>query len=336
MRARISGKILVTGGAGFIGSEFVRQTAASGYGVAVVDAMTYAGDMRRLAGVGGSVKVYRKNICDAAAMHAVFKKEKPCAVVHFAAESHVDRSILGSGPFIDTNVKGTQVVLDAARRAGIVKFVHISTDEVYGDIARGKFYETTPLRPSSPYSASKAGADVLVQAYVRTFGFPAVIVRASNSYGPWQYPEKLIPLVVYKALMNQKIPVYGTGSNVREWLYVADFARGVMAALRSGGAGEIYNIGSGQERKNIDVVKTILTCMRKPHTLIEFVHDRPGHDIRYALATGKIQKELNWQPRVSFATGLRRTIAWNVAHRPWLAAKAAYLAGYWKKIYHRA
>lgn len=328
-------KLLVTGGAGFIGSEFVRRVIKRGYTVVVIDKLTYAADMERLKEVEGKYKFYHADICNKKNLDKIFRLEKPSQVVHFAAESHVDRSILGSDAFIKTNIQGTQVLLDLAKNVGIERFVHISTDEVYGDIIKGQFHETTPLNPSSPYSASKASADFLVKSYIRTFQFPAIIVRPSNNYGPWQYPEKFIPVIIYKALKNEKIPVYGKGLNVREWLYVSDCAKAIHDLLEKGEIGEIYNVGSGNERKNTDAVKTILNILGKPHSLIDFVQDRPGHDIRYSLNFTKLKKEISWTPKVDFDKGIKETVIWYRDNIDWLAGKVDYLRKYWKKVYRK-
>lgn len=333
MRKGVS-KILVTGGAGFMGSEFIRQGIRRGCSLAVVDKLTYAGDRTRLKEVEGKVRFFKADICRREALEAVFKKERPCCVVHFAAESHVDRSIRDASPFMETNVLGTQVLLDLSRKYAVKKFVHISTDEVYGDIKSGKFTENSPLAPNSPYAASKAAADLLVKAYVRTHGFAACIIRASNNYGPWQYPEKLIPVIILKALHDKKVPVYAKGANVREWLYVADCARAIFLVLEKGRLGEVYNIGSGQERKNIETVKAILGLLGKPYDLIEFVKDRPGHDFRYALDCAKI-RSLGWRPQVRFEEGLARTVAWNKEHLRWLESKLDYLSSYGKRGYKK-
>jgi dTDP-glucose 4,6-dehydratase len=310
-------KVLVTGGAGFIGSEFVRQGAQRGYNVVVLDKLTYAGDLERLEEIKGQSTFYKGDVCNKELVEVIFQKEKLGAVVHFAAESHVDRSILDASPFIETNVKGTQVLLDAARRHKIKKFVHISTDEVYGELKdAGQFYETMPLNPNSPYSVSKAAADMLVRAYHRTYKLPVLVVRASNNYGPWQYPEKLIPVVILKALNDEKVPVYGRGLNIREWLYVSDCADGIFTVLEKGKVGEVYNIGSGQERRNIDIVKKILGILRKPEDLIEFVEDRPGHDFRYSLNCDKI-KELGWRPKYSLEEALDGTVDWYKKNKHW-------------------
>lgn len=303
-------KIIVTGGAGFIGSEFVRQMAALECQLVVIDKLTYAGDLDRLADVKGSFKFYKTDICDRLRVESIFKKEKSKYVVHFAAESHVDRSIADAGPFIDTNIKGTQVLLDACRVNKVQKFIHMSTDEVYGEIRKGQFFENSPIAPNSPYAASKAAADLLVQSYIRTYQFPACIVRPSNNYGPWQYPEKFIPVVTLAALHNKKIPVYGRGLNMREWLYVGDCAQAVRIILEKGKQGEIYNIGSGQEMRNIDLAKAILKILGKPESLIEYVKDRAGHDFRYSLNISKIKKELGWMPQAKLEEGIRQTVGW--------------------------
>lgn len=334
MRKRLP-KILVTGAAGFIGSEFVRQGAAKGCRIVVVDKLTYAGDLERLKSVKKDIGFYKTDICNTVALEQVFKNERPSRVVHFAAESHVDRSIHDASPFISTNIAGTQVLLDLSRKYGIERFLHVSTDEVYGDIEKGKFTESSPLAPNSPYAASKASADLLVRAYSRTHQFPALIIRASNNYGPWQYPEKLIPVVILKALNDQKVPVYAKGENVREWLYVADCAEAVFVALERGSLGEVYNIGSGHEKKNIETVKTILKLLGKSERLIEFVRDRPGHDLRYALDCLKI-RALGWRPRTDFATGMAETVRWNTEHLRWLESKLTFLETYWKKVYKKA
>jgi dTDP-glucose 4,6-dehydratase len=303
-------KILVTGGAGFIGSEFVRQGVRKGYKIIVVDKLTYAGSLKRLAAVKGRFKFYKVDICDKKKLETVFKKEKPEFVAHFAAESHVDRSIADASVFMDTNVKGTQYMLDCSRKFKIKRFLHVSTDEVYGEIEKGTFTEASPFNPNSPYSVSKAAADMLVRAYYRTYGMPVLVVRPSNNYGPWQYPEKLIPVAINRVRAGKPIPVYAKGLNVREWLYVSDCAEAVWRVLTKGRIGEAYNIGSGQEFRNIDTVKLILRAMHASQNMIEFVKDRPGHDIRYSLSTAKIKKELGWSAKVKFPQGLKRTVEW--------------------------
>jgi len=303
-------KLLVTGGAGFIGSEFVRQGITKRHKIIVVDKLTYAGDLKRLEEVKERYKFYKTDICDKKEIAAIFRKEKPEAVVHFAAETHVDRSIEDAAPFIETNFKGTQIMLDCVKESHIERFVHISTDEVYGEIRNGKFNESSPFNPNSPYSVSKAAADMLVRAYHRTYGLPVIIVRPCNNYGPWQFPEKLIPVVIKQALNNKKVPVYAKGRNVREWLYVTDCCEAIWLVLKRGKIGEAYNIGSGQERRNIDTVKAILSLLSKPQSLIEFVKDRPGHDIRYSLESSKIKKELGWTAKTKFSRGIKNTVEW--------------------------
>jgi len=328
-------KILVTGGCGFIGSEFVRQGVAAGRRLVVVDSLTYAGDRERLKSVRGRVRLHVADIGDARRMKAVFRKERPAAVVHFAAETHVDRSIQEAHPFVRTNVEGTLVLMEVCRRHGVGRFVHISTDEVYGEIAKGFFKETSRLAPNSPYAASKAAADLLVKAYLRTHGFPAIIVRPSNNYGPWQYPEKLVPVVILKALRGQTIPVYARGHNVREWLHVSDCGRAVWRIFERGRIGEVYNVGSGYERRNIDTVRLLLRLTGRPEKLIRFVKDRPGHDIRYAMDASKVRK-LGWRPRVGVEKGMRDVVAWCRRHRSWLERHLEELTRYWKTVYRRA
>ena len=326
-------KILVTGGAGFICSEFVRQAIDRKYQIVVVDKLSYAGDLARLKDIKGKFQFCKTDIADKKALFRILQKEKIPAVVHFAAESHVDRSILDASDFIRTNVEGTQCLLQACQQAGIEKFIHLSTDEVYGEIEKGAFREDSPLKPNSPYSASKAAADFFVQAFIRTYQFPAVILRPSNNYGPGQYPEKFIPVIIYKALRNEKVPVYAHGENIREWLHIADCSRAVMTALERGKVGEAYNIGSGNERKNIHVVKAILKILNKPEELIAFVQDRPGHDLRYALNFNKIQHELGWRPQIDFESGLPLTVAWYQKNFRWLESKVKFLHNYWKQVY---
>lgn len=311
-------KILVTGGAGFIGSAFVRLLAEKKYKVVVVDKLTYAGCLQRLKEVDGKYKFYKTDICNRKKIKEIIKKEKVEYIVHFAAETHVDRSIVDSSPFINTNVRGTQILLDLSREEKIKKFVHISTDEVYGDILKGKFKENSPIKASSPYAASKAAADLLVQSYMRTYDFPAVIVRASNNYGPWQYPEKFIPLSILKLLKNKKIPVYGTGKNVREWLYVDDCAKAVKVILDKAEVKKIYNLGSGIEKRNIDVAKKVISLMGKNSKSIEFVKDRLGHDFRYCLDSKKIFNEVKWKADTDFEKGISLTIKWCLENKSWL------------------
>ncbi|MBI4982213.1 MAG: dTDP-glucose 4,6-dehydratase [Candidatus Omnitrophica bacterium] len=314
-------KILVTGGAGFIGSAFVRLAVKKGFLPIIVDKLTYAGDLARLKEVSGKFKFYKIDICDKSRLETLFTREKPDAIIHFAAESHVDRSIKDATPFIEANIRGTQVLLDIALKHKIKRFVHISTDEVYGDIEKGKFSEESPLKPNSPYAVSKAAGDLLVKAYVRTFNFPALIVRASNNYGPWQYPEKFIPRAILTVLKNKKIPVYGKGLNVREWLYVEDCALGIWQILERGKIGEVYNLGSGYEEKNIQIAEKILGVMGRCSEGIEFVKDRPGHDIRYSLSVEKILKQTGWRAQTSLDAGLSMTVDWCINNKQWLFGK---------------
>jgi len=311
-------KLLITGGAGFIGSEFVRQAVKRGYIATVIDKLTYAGDLKRLTNIENNISFYKTDISNKEFVEYIFKIEKPDALIHWAAESHVDRSIMDAAPFLNTNISGTQALLEISLRHGIEKFINISTDEVYGELEKtGQFYETTPLNPNSPYSVSKASADMLGRAYLKTFGLPVITVRPSNNYGPWQYPEKLIPVVTLKALSNEKIPVYGKGENVREWLFVSDCADAVFKILEQGQAGEIYNVGSGEEKKNLDVVQSILKILGKSEDLVEFVKDRPGHDFRYSLNSDKITEKLGWKKKISFEKGIEDTVQWYIDNIEW-------------------
>lgn len=314
-------KVLITGAAGFIGANFVQHVLAThdDIRIFVLDKLTYAGDIGRLKACKKDKRFtfVEGDICSKKVVGDIFKKGID-TVIHFAAESHVDNSIKNPYPFESSNVKGTLTLLDTARKHGIEKFVHISTDEVYGELGEeGQFFETTPINPNSPYSASKAAGDLFVNAYYHTYKVPVVTVRPSNNYGPWQYPEKLIPVVIHKALANQPVPVYAQGLNVREWLYVEDCAKGVLAVLDKGRLGEAYNIGSGQERRNIEVVKAILKILDKPQSLITFVGDRPGHDFRYSLNADKVKTELGWQAKVKFNEGIQRTVKWYVDNKAW-------------------
>ncbi|OMH40760.1 dTDP-glucose 4,6-dehydratase [Desulfurobacterium indicum] len=327
-------KLLVTGGAGFIGSEFVRQAVRYGIDTVVVDKLTYAGDLERLKEVEDKITFYKCDINNREFLEDIFKREKPTAVIHWAAESHVDRSILDASPFIEANVRGTQTLLDVSKDNDVELFINIATDEVYGELGEeGQFFETTPLNPNSPYSVSKASADMLGRAYFRTYGLPVVTVRPSNNYGYWQYPEKLIPVVILKALNNEPIPVYGTGQNVREWLFVSDCADAVFSILEKGKPGEVYNVGSGEERRNIEVVKAILSLLNKPEGLITFVKDRPGHDFRYSLNTEKIEREIGWKVKVKFEEGIEKTVKWYIENIDWVNRKLDYLKFYWQKVY---
>ncbi len=330
--------ILVTGGAGFIGSGFVRLLIAeSADRVVNLDKLTYAGNLESLASVDANprYRFVRGDICDHALVDALVAEERPDAIVHFAAESHVDRSILSPEPVVETNVRGTFVLLEAARRRGVARFLHVSTDEVYGSLAAPlEATEEFPLNPSSPYSASKAGSDLLARAYFTTYRLPVVITRASNNYGPYQFPEKLIPLMIANALDNQPLPVYGDGQQVRDWLYVEDHCRGILAALRKGRDGEIYNIGGNRSLPNLNVVRKVLAATGKPESLIQFVTDRPGHDRRYALSSEKLMRETGWRPAMDFETGLASTIDWYRANSAWVArVRSGEYRAYYERNY---
>ncbi len=319
-------KFLVTGGAGFIGGNFL-HTMVKKYKDdtwVCIDALTYAGNMETLEPIlkNSNFKFVHENICDREAVYRLFEKEHFDYVINFAAESHVDRSIENPEIFLKTNILGTQVLMDACRKYGIKRYHQVSTDEVYGDFPLDRpdlfFTEETPIHTSSPYSASKASADLLVMAYHRTFGLPVTISRCSNNYGPYQFPEKLIPLIIQKAMRNEPLPVYGTGSNVRDWLYVGDHNNAIDLIVRNGKDGEVYNIGGHNERTNLQVVKTILKALNKPESLITYVKDRPGHDRRYAMDPTKIENELSWRPTYNFETGILPTIEWNLKNQEWL------------------
>lgn len=311
-------KLLVTGGAGFIGSEFVRHGVKHGYNIVVVDKLTYAGDKRRIKDVEKEIVFYKSDIVDKKSIERIFAQENPDYVIHWAAESHVDRSIQDASPFLETNVKGTQIMLEVSRDHGIEKFINVSTDEVYGELSDvGQFSEASPLNPSSPYSASKASADMLGRAYFRTYGVPVITVRPSNTYGPFQHPEKFIPVVVTRAIDNKAIPIYAKGENIREWLHVEDCVRGTYVVLKDGRIGETYNIGSSQEKRNIDIARRILSFLGKTDKLIEFVKDRPGHDFRYRLNSDKIKHELAFEAKIRFDEGLEKTVRWYVENDWW-------------------
>jgi len=327
-------KVLVTGGAGFIGSAFVRQAVKEGWDVAVLDALTYAGDLERLKEVDRKYKFYHVDLVERKAVFDVLEDFRPEVVVHFAAESHVDRSILDPLRFIRSNVEGTLNLLDASEEFKVERFINISTDEVYGELGdEGYFTEESPLNPNSPYSVSKAGADMLGRAYYRTYKLPVITVRPSNNYGPWQYPEKLIPVIILKALRDEPIPVYGNGMNVRQWLYVEDCAKAVLKIVKDGKEGEIYNVAGPEEKRNIEVVKTILRLMNKPESLIKFVKDRPGHDYRYAMKAEKIKRELSWEPKVEFEEGINKTVEWYLSHLDWVKKIEEELRKFWQLVY---
>lgn len=316
-------RILVTGGCGFIGSNFVRLQLENDQAIEVLnlDKLTYAGNPENLRDVEADPR-YRfeqGDIADRERVRQLLADFQPEIVVNFAAESHVDRSILDSGPFVQTNIVGTQILMDACREAKVPRYVQVSTDEVYGSLGpTGFFTEETPLAPNSPYSASKTAADLLVRSYFHSFGFPAVITRCSNNYGPYQFPEKLIPLFISNAIQDLSLPVYGTGTNVRDWIHVADHCRGIDAAMRRGTAGEVYNFGGRTEKTNLEITHLLLQLLGKPASLIRYVQDRPGHDLRYAIDPAKAERELGWKPEVNFETGLRETIDWYLNNRDWV------------------
>ena len=326
-------KLLVTGGAGFIGSEFVRQYADQ-YKIVVVDKLTYAGDRQRLKEVLPQIEFIKADIANVKRLREIFKRVKPAAIIHFAAETHVDRSIQDNHPFIQSNVIGTQNLVDLSREFKVKRFIHISTDEVYGDSTskHSRFKETAPLKPNNPYSATKAAAEFIIRSAVRTYQFPAITIRPANNYGPWQYPEKFVPVIILKTLKNQKIPVYGRGLQIREWLHVSDCARAIDLIFKKGKLGETYNIGSYFERNNITTAKTILQYMERPMSMIKFVKDRPGHDFRYSVDCSKLRK-LGWRPQKRFEGGVKETIQWYIEHVLWLEKKMEFLQKYWKKVY---
>lgn len=333
-------KYLVTGGAGFIGSNYMHYVVNK-YPEDIfvcLDALTYAGNYNNIKDLEdkSNFKFVKGDITDRDFVFNLFKQEAFDVVINFAAESHVDNSIKNPGVFLTTNILGTQILMDASREYNIKRYHQVSTDEVYGDLPLDrpdlKFSETTPLHTSSPYSSSKAGADLLVMAYYRTYGLPVTISRCSNNYGAYQFPEKLIPLVISKALKNETIPVYGTGENVRDWIHVIDHNIGVDLIVRKGKVGEVYNLGGHSERTNLDVVKTILKQMGKSEDLITFVNDRPGHDLRYAIDSTKVEKELGWDRTYTFETGIEETVNWYLNHQEWIEN---ILSGEYKNAYKK-
>jgi dTDP-glucose 4,6-dehydratase len=329
--------VLVTGGSGFIGSNLVRLLLAErpGWRIVNLDKLTYAGNAENLADLeeGPRYRFVRGDVCNGELVGDVFKTERIECVMHLAAESHVDRSILEPSVFIETNVRGTQVLLEAAREFGVRRFLHVSTDEVYGSLGpTGLFTEATPLAPSSPYSASKAASDLLALAYARTFRVPVVVTRCSNNYGPYQFPEKLIPLMIANAVRDLPLPVYGDGMNVRDWIHVEDHARGLLAAAERGADGEVYNLGASSERHNLHIVEHVLDLLGKPRSLIRFVTDRPGHDRRYAIDSRKAQAALGWTPRHGFEEALAATVRWYLEHRGWWER---IISGEYLKYYER-
>jgi dTDP-glucose 4,6-dehydratase len=352
-------RLLVTGGCGFIGSHFIRFQLEQSAEASIVnlDKLTYAGNAENLADVSGRwsgasrqssvvggqkskvgsgrYEFVRGDIADRMLVEPLIADGAFDAVVNFAAESHVDRSILDSSPFVQTNVVGTQVLLDACRKAGVRRYLQVSTDEVYGSLGTaGAFTEETPLAPNSPYSASKAAAELLVRSYCHTFGLPGVITRCSNNYGSYQFPEKIIPLFVSNALADQPLPVYGAGQNVRDWIHVLDHCRGIDAALQKGRTGEVYNFGGSSELTNLELTHLLLDLLGKPRTLIRFVTDRPGHDLRYAIDWSKANRELGWSPQMSFRDGLQQTIDWYLANQGWVnRIKSGEYRSYYEQQY---
>ena len=332
--------ILVTGGAGFIGSNFIYDQLRRHPGdrVVCVDCLTYAGNLSTLAEAlkHPDFRFCKTNICDREGIDRIFDEEHPDIVVNFAAESHVDRSIENPEVFLQTNILGTQVMMDACRKYGVGRYHQVSTDEVYGDLPLDRpdlfFTEQTPIHTSSPYSASKAGADLLVQAYYRTYGLPVTISRCSNNYGPYHFPEKLIPLMIANALNDKPLPVYGKGENVRDWLYVEDHCRAIDLIIRRGTVGEVYNVGGHNEMSNLEIVRLICKKLGKPESLIRFVADRKGHDMRYAIDPTKIHNELGWLPETRFADGIDRTIEWYLTHREWWET---IISGEYRNYYDR-
>ena len=317
--------IIVTGGAGFIGSNFVFHMlqAHPDYRIVCLDKLTYAGNLSTLEPVlqQDNFRFVKADICDRQAVDKLFQEEKPDIVVNFAAESHVDRSIENPGIFLETNIMGTAVLMDACRKYGIQRYHQVSTDEVYGDLPLDRpdlfFTEETPLHTSSPYSSSKASADLLVMAYYRTYGLPVTISRCSNNYGPYHFPEKLIPVMIANALADKPLPVYGNGENVRDWLYVEDHCRAIDLIIHAGKVGEVYNVGGHNEKRNIDIVRIICQELGKPESLIVHVEDRKGHDRRYAIDPAKIHRELGWLPETKFEDGIKKTIKWYLEHKKW-------------------
>ncbi len=338
----MSETVLITGGAGFIGSNFVYHMLKEHPDdkIVCVDCLTYAGNMSTLAEAMKNERFvfYKTNICDRAGIYKIFETEHPDIVVNFAAESHVDRSIETPEIFLQTNILGTQVMMDACRKYGIGRYHQVSTDEVYGDLPLDRpdlfFTENTPIRTSSPYSASKASADLLVQAYHRTFGLPVTISRCSNNYGPYHFPEKLIPLTIANCLNDKPLPVYGEGLNVRDWLYVEDHCRAIDLIIHRGREGEVYNVGGHNEMRNIDIVKLICDYLGKPYSLIKHVADRKGHDMRYAIDPTKIHDELGWLPETKFADGIKKTIDWYLDNREWWKTiVSGEYRNYYEKMY---
>ena len=340
--------ILVTGGCGFIGSNFIRLLCAeSEWRVINLDKLTYAGNLENLTDIANErLRFVHGDIRDRACVDGILQQERPWAIVNFAAESHVDRSILDASPFIDTNISGTQILLEASRSHPVERFLHVSTDEVYGDrIDKASSSEDAALAPSSPYSATKAAADLLCFSYRRTYGIPVLVTRSSNNYGPYQFPEKLIPLLIRNGLNDMELPIYGDGKQIRDWLFVEDNCEAILAVLKKGQVGSVYNIGTGEERTNLDVVEAICAAIAerkgtdpaKLAKLIRFGTDRPGHDRRYAIDTGRVRNEIGWRPRMKFEQGLRQTVNWYCDHLDWIAhVTSGEYRKYYESVYSLA
>jgi len=332
--------ILVTGGAGFIGANFIFYMLEKHpkYRIVCLDKLTYAGNLSTLAPIMQSpqFRFVKADVCDRQSVYRLFEDENPDIVINFAAESHVDRSIDNPGVFLETNIMGTAVMMDACRKYGITRYHQVSTDEVYGDLPLDRpdllFTEETPIHTSSPYSSSKAAADLLVLAYYRTYGLPVSVSRCSNNYGPYQFPEKLIPLMITNALYDKSLPVYGEGINMRDWLYVEDHCKAIDLIIHMGRVGEVYNIGGHNEMRNIDIVKMICDVLGKPYSLISYVTDRKGHDMRYAIDPTKIQNELGWLPEIKFEDGIKKTIEWYLNNRKWWET---IISGHYKNYYEQ-
>jgi len=332
--------VFITGGCGFIGANFIRYFIKKHPDTTVIniDKLTYAGNLENLKGIVKYKNYHfvKADIGDVLLMKRLFKKFSPDAVINFAAETHVDRSIAAPDPFLKTNFLGVGILVNFCHELGIKRFLQISTDEVYGSRKQGSFHEESSINPSSPYAASKAGADALVMAYYKTYRLPVIITRTTNNYGPYQFPEKLIPLVILNALNGKKIPVYGNGMNVRDWIYIDDNCAAIDQVLHKGKIGEIYNIAGKNEKPNIQVIKTILRILNVDESLITYVNDRPGHDQRYSLSINKIKKHLGWQPRTSFRDGIKKTISWYVKNKTWLQnTQSGAYRSFYKKYYSK-
>ncbi|MGC9045618.1 MAG: dTDP-glucose 4,6-dehydratase [Thermodesulfovibrio sp.] len=326
-------KVLVTGGAGFIGSDFVKLAARKGWKVTVVDKLTYAGDMERLKPIQDRIDFYNVDILNKEELRKIFEKHKPKVVLHFAAETNIDRSVIEPSIFMETNIIGTIYLLELVKEFEVEKFINITSYEEYGYVKEGERDEDCPLNPRSPYAVSKASADMLGQVYWRALKVPVITLRLCSIYGPWQNPERLIPMTILKALRNEYIPVYGTGDIIREWLYLCDCIRAIFAVLEKGNPGEVYNVGSGERFQVIDIVKQILKMLEKPETLIKFMPDRPGHERRIAICSEKIKNKTGWLPLTKLESGLKYTVEWNLNNRTWLFKKLFYYEDLWSRLY---